>query len=197
MTTFWLQFGLGMAAFAVVTAIAVLAISRFVNGDGTPSDEQRMLLTSGAPGETIESWHICNALVKDAQSSFFIDVLEAGHRNRMITGSAHVPGAGAGAITIDVAKKLSGGVWVGGAIYETSHRLVFLPNRLNTALVQNIGAISIPLSEIKGVHLKSSLLVKDAVIETLSAPLNLRLRAAPAFVDHMRARLTAKALEQA
>ena len=186
--SFWTNFALMMFGLAAAIALLLWFVSKTMIGDGTPDAAQRDFLTSSAADETIVSWHVCNALVHDAQASFFTNVLDAARHARHVTGTAHVPGAGAGQITLDAMKAFSGGLWVGGTVYLTSHRIVFLPNSLNRAFLDKPVAIETALTELKSVYGEKGWLQNHAWITAHAGTIKLRFRAASEFVTEVKSR---------
>jgi hypothetical protein len=168
-----------LAGLLVVTIVVVLAlVSARMSATSQPTEQEILALTSGAPGEAMIDYRICNALIADAVAD--IPVLDAlGSRGRATTLSA----------SLNWASRSMGGLWVGGRAFLTSHRFVFMPNDMNRALHKDLRTIAVDLKDIVAVTDRFGLVTRIIDIQTHTGVLSIRSPDARAFAHRLRAGL--------
>jgi hypothetical protein len=125
-------------------------------------------------GELPQDWaqsvlgkRLCNALIKDAEPDFdaFFAVTDM-----VGLGAAKKPVSAVSS----VAKKLFGGLWVGGTTYLTKDAIIFRPNFLNRLVHKHDCSVRIPLSEITDVEKRFGIGTKIIDISTSKGTLSVR-----------------------
>ncbi len=161
-----------VAAVAIGTAIVIAIFSGVMMMISDPDIEETVLLTSAFPGETLVDYHVCNACLKDAKvnrlSGLMLNAMGSGPETDAVLG---------------LIRKLSGGLWVGGRVFLTSHRIVFWPNRINRAVHEELGEVAIALEDVKSVKTRFGLVTRIVEIETEAGSLAVRLYRAKAFAQ--------------
>ncbi len=116
---------------------------------------------------------LANALMKDA---------EIGDRTQRLLG----PG---GRFGTRAAKKLMGGLWVGGTAYLTEDAVEFHPNGMNRALHKDPESLSvvIPLRGITDVETRFGIATQIIDIKTAIGTLSIRCYGAPGFAKKIQA----------
>ena len=116
---------------------------------------------------------LANALMKDA---------EIGDRTQRLMGAG-------GRIGTSAAKKLMGGLWVGGTAYLTEDAVEFHPNGMNRALHKDPDSLSvvIPLRGITDVETRFGIGTQIIDIKTAIGTLSLRCLGAPGFAKKIEA----------
>ncbi len=152
-----------MLAATVIAIVVVLgAMSLVLMGVAKPKGRDLELLTSGAPGETVLNYWVANAVINTAEVNAF---------GRLAFRAAGAVGED---VILRVVKKLAGGTWVGGRVILTSHRLVFMPNRLNRALQKGVPVIAVRLTDIASVQSRFGMVTRILDVETGAGVLSLR-----------------------
>lgn len=154
---------------AIVLAIALLSIGLNVAEKPDVSDVRER--TGWTPGEGLIESRTCNLLSDKAR--FHERITSMGRR-----GGALLAG-------LMLSSSLTGGVWVGGRVFLTTHRLIFLPNAINQALHANLEAMTIDLARIAAVEVRSGFVTSIVTVKGDGA-ISLRLFSAQAFASKVR-----------
>ena len=163
----------------VVTVVVILAISAVLAATSRPTGNVLAFLTSGAPGERVVDWRTCNACLKDAEPNRL-------GRFVMLKG----PVEATAAMVLRAVKRMMGGLWVGGRVFLTTRRVVFMPNALNRALHNSLSVVVVNLDEVTEVVTRFGLLTRIVDIRTGEGTLTVRGYAMKKFaraVDEARA----------
>jgi hypothetical protein len=116
---------------------------------------------------------LVNALMKDA---------EVGDRAQRVLGAG-------GRFGTNAAKKLMGGLWVGGTAYLTQDAVEFHPNGINRALHKDPDSMSVvlPLRSITAVETRFGIGTKIIDIKTAIGTLSVRCYGAEGFARKIEA----------
>ena len=138
---------------------------------------------AGVPRSLPKDWtkniidkRLCNALIKDAEPDFDVFFNVA---NAVGLGAVKTP---IGSV-VSVAKKLMGGLWVGGTTYLTKDAIVFRPNILNRLVHKQDCSVNIPLSEVTDVQKHFGFGTQIIDIKTLKGTLSIRCYWPTSFID--------------
>jgi hypothetical protein len=88
-----------------------------------------------------------------------------------------------------VAKKLMGGLWVGGTTYLTEDAVIFRPNLLNRLVHKQDYSVSIPLSEITDVKKRFGIGTQIIDVKTSKGTLSFRCYWASSFLEMINQQL--------
>lgn len=146
-----------------------------LEANARPKGRDLELLTASAPDEVVLAYRVCGARFNDVQMSALTQTLIAA------AGTDPDP-------ALDFVRETTGGIWVGGRIVLTSHRIVFLPNGLNRVLQDNLSTIALALPDVSEVRQRFGL--ATALVDISSSSLFLTLRG-------YRMRSFVKAVEEA
>lgn len=163
---------MGETITILIAVIAALFFVYFINvAMAKPKGQDLKLLTSSAPDETIIYYSVCNAQLKDAEPNAIAEkILEA-------FGAQSVGQA------IKLVSKMAGGLWVGGRVIITSHRVVFIPNRMNKLVHEPLSTIAFILPDVLSVSDRFGILTRIVDFQTQSGCLSVRLFNTQALVD--------------
>lgn len=156
----------------LLIALAILGVSVAMSISAKPKGAVLEFLTSGAPGETVIETRVANACLADAEpNALFRYVMDA-------------TGASKGADpALELIRKMSGGLWVGGRVFLTSHRIVFLPNALNRAVHKELPVIAFRLADVTGVATRFGFVTNIADFATPAGLLTVRAYGMKAFAE--------------
>ena len=118
-----------------------------------------------------------NALIPEA---------EMGFAAKFILDKAGVSATGP---VLEVAKKLMGGLWVGGTVAIEERALVFRPNLLNRLVHKSEYTVTIPFKEIFQVNVRLGFVTKITDVVTADGRFSFRCYGAEAFADLLRKQL--------
>jgi hypothetical protein len=118
---------------------------------------------------------VSNALIESAELGAFAEVCSIG------LGIDNAIG-----IPLKLIKKLSGGLWVGGRVFLTTHRVIFMPNGLNTALTDGIDTVALRLADIISCKNPGGFGPTNAVVSTNVGDLKLRAHRSANFIEQLQ-----------
>lgn len=125
---------------------------------------------------------LSNALIKDAEPDF-----------EVFFAVSEVLGLGAGKGAVNsvslVAKKLVGGLWVGGTTYLADDAIIFRPNLLNRLVHKQDCSVIIPLHEITKVNKRFGIGTQIIDIGTLKGVLSIRCYWATSFAEAINSQI--------
>jgi len=153
----------------VVLVIGLLSIGLSAADKPDVSDVRER--TGWTPGESLIEARTCNLL--SDRAGFHARITSMGRR-----GGALLAG-------LMLSSSLTGGIWVGGRAFLTTRRLIFLPNALNQAFHGNLEAMTIDLTRIVAVEVRSGV-VTSIVTVIGDGAISLRLFSAQAFASQVR-----------
>jgi hypothetical protein len=159
---------------AIVLVMSALCILLAANAK--PKGRDLEFLTSSVPGESILDTRVANACLADAEPNALSELI-------MMATDA---GVGTDA-TIGLIRKMSGGLWVGGRVFITSHRVVFIPNGMNRALHKALPVIAFRLSDITEANMRFGMVTKIADVSTKTGTLTIRAFDMNGFVMKLNA----------
>ncbi len=162
--------------------LAIAGLSLILSLTASPSAAQIAALTSSSPDERLIATYVCNASIKGAVPSTLAQMIF------QATGSKAGADAALGAIT-----RMSGGLWVGGRLFLTSHRVIFQPNALNRAAHHSLSDIVFRLTDIQTVSVRSGFVGRLVDFQTAGGTLTIRryrIKALIASVTAARAAVT-------
>ncbi len=143
---------------------------------GQPDEAETAFLTSGFPGERLIRVQVCNACITDAEIDDMAGlVLKA-------LGAAE-----AAALSFEAIRSLTGGLWVGGRVGLTSHRVMFLPNAMNRAVHRDVEIIALRLEDVVAVRDRFGVLTRIVDFETAAGTLTVRVYKARRFLRAVEA----------
>jgi hypothetical protein len=154
----------------VVIGLMSLALGRIAK----PKGDEIRVFTSSAPGETIVDFRICNACLPDARP------------NQFATLALNAMGADGIEGVFALIRKMTGGLWVGGRVILTSHRVIFAPNAMNRAVHESLSMIAIRLRDVTEVKDRFGVGSRIIDIATPEGSLAVRTPRAVAFRDAIR-----------
>lgn len=125
--------------------------------------------------ENIAARKAVNALIQEA---------EIGSAAKFILDKTGTSGA-SGAV-LDVAKKMMGGLWVGGTVTIGQKSLVFRPNWLNRLLHKAEYTVKIPYEKISQVNVRFGFVTRIVDVITGNCKFSFRCYGADAFADVLR-----------
>jgi len=113
---------------------------------------------------------LANALIREAEIGGFGDFLItlAGSSISLVTSAA---------------KKILGGLWVGGTTLLYREKVVFKPNLVNNLIHKEEYVVSIPLKRVQSVSVRFGVLTKIIDIKTSEGVLSVRCFGAKAFAE--------------
>jgi hypothetical protein len=135
------------------------------------------------PGELPQDWaqhiigkRLCNALIRDAEPDFgaffaIADLVGLGTAKNSVNAVS------------SLAKKLMGGLWVGGTTYLTKDSIVFRPNFLNRLVHKDDYSVRIPLGEIIDVKKRFGIGTQIIEIKTSKGTLSIRCYWPTSFIE--------------
>ncbi len=130
-----------IAIFLVVLIVVLLVVFSLITvGLGAiarPKGEDLAFVTSSAADEAVVDYRVANARLREVETNVFFGLLAK---------SLDFDVAAAGSFYL--IKKLTGGMWVGGRVILTTHRIIFLPNAMNRAVTQDLRAIALMLADV-------------------------------------------------
>lgn len=168
--------GLVLFAILVVTIVVVLGgLSLVLHATSKPSDEELRVLTSSHAGESVVAYRVCNALIGDAVAD-----LKGAAPNGLGPAISHA---------LNWTARRAGGLWVGGRVFLTTHRIVFVPNAMNRAVHRNLETVVVDLKDVTEVSERFGLVTRVVEIKTRASTFAIRAYDVRAFADQVRARL--------
>lgn len=163
---------LGVALLILLGVAVMSAISLALMTAAKPKGRDLEMLTSSAPGEQLLAYRVCNACLTDVEPNEFFDLV------MRALGAKQ----GAGAV-LGLTKRLTGGLWVGGRVFLTSQRIVFMPNALNTAIQKGLQTVALNLRDVSGIERRAGFVTKIVDLETPGGVLSVRGAKMQAFAD--------------
>lgn len=163
----------------VITIVVLLLLSAWLSATSQPKGAVLEFLTSSAPGERVLDWRTCNACLADAEPSRLAQLV-------MLKG----PIEATAEMVLKAVRKMMGGLWVGGRVFLTTHRVVFVPNALNRALHNSLSIVVVKLADVTGVVSRFGLFTRIVDVKTAQGTLTVRGHAMKKFaraIDGVRA----------
>jgi hypothetical protein len=147
---------------AVLTFVVLLGLSLVFTAFARPKGALLQRRTASAPGEALLTYRVCNARLSEAKVS------------ELLATVASALGADDAVTALALVEKLMGGLWVGGRVFVTSHRVVFLPNALNRAIHEPLPMIAFALVDITRVRRRFGFVTAIVDVETPAGILTVR-----------------------
>jgi len=145
----------------VLVTLAIAALSALMVLMSRPKGELLSTLTAG--GQSLLDYRVCNACIETAEpNQLFHSVMRAMGADKSANAQ------------LDLIRRKAGGLWVGGRVFLTTDRIVFVPNALNAMLQDNVSAISFDVSEVVDVGQRSGLMTTLVDIRTCANVLTIR-----------------------
>ncbi len=155
----------------VVAIVVVLGVISLIGvAVAKPKGADLALFTSSAPNETVLKYWVANAVINEAEPNAFAKLI------------FNATGAAGEDIILAAVKKFAGGTWVGGRLVLTTHRVVFMPNRMNTALQKNLRVIALRLADITDVQSRFGMVTRIVDIRTAAGALSVRSSGTKAMI---------------
>lgn len=130
-----------IAVFVVVLVVVLLVVFSLISAGlgaiARPKGGDLEFVTSSAADEAVIEFRVANARLREVEPNMFFGLLAK---------SLDFDVAAAGSFYL--IKKLTGGMWVGGRVILTTHRIIFLPNAMNRAVTRDLQAIALLLSDV-------------------------------------------------
>ena len=161
------------AVFALVFGVIYLITSSV----SSPSPDELPLLTSSHPNERLLRYALANTALSEAEPSILYDII------------LDLAGLQKGVdFVFSVTRAMSGGLWVGGRVFLTTHRLIFLPNSMNKLVhSSSLMSVVIDLSDLAKVTDEWAVLTHIVNLSTRSGvALKFRLFSAEEFSAAIR-----------
>ncbi len=152
-----------MAVLIVVLLVVFSLISIGMGKIAEPKGDDLAFVTSSAPNEAVVEYRVANARLTD---------VEPNELYRLLATTLDFDVAAGG--TFFLIKKLTGGLWVGGRVILTTHRIMFLPNAMNRATTQGLDAIALRLTDVTGVSDRFGVGSRIIDVETSGGALTFR-----------------------
>jgi len=148
-----------------------------LEANARPKGRDLALLTASAPDERVLAYRVCGACFQDVQPSAFASAL-------VDAADAHLEPV------LGVIRQMTGGIWVGGRVILTTHRVVFSPNGLNRMLQDNPPTIALALADLS--EAKQRFGLATAIVDIRSPAFTLtvrgyRMRSFVAVIERARA----------
>jgi hypothetical protein len=156
-----LVFGIVFVFIAILIPIALL--SAFLSAIAKPKGKDLEFLTSSAPGERVLEYRAANACIRDAEPNLLATLIFKATKTDDVTD-----------VTFAFIKTMTGGLWVGGRVFLTSHRVVFMPNAMNRAVHNKLEVIALNISDITSHKLRFGIVTKIADFNTQAGSLTVR-----------------------
>lgn len=162
----------------LLVPIALMAVVQVVfEANARPKGRDLTLLTASAPSERVLAYRVCGACFQEVQPSAFVGALfdAADAQLEPVLG---------------VIGQMTGGIWVGGRVILTNHRVVFLPNALNRLVQDNLPTIALALADVN--EAKQRFGLATAIVDIRSPAFTLtvrgyRMRSFVAAIERARA----------
>ncbi len=170
------------ALIFVASVAAIFAISFAMTLNAKPKGEDLAFFTSSAPDESVIDFRVANACLADAEPNALFNVIMAA------TGASKSVDP-----TLHLIKQMSGGLWVGGRVILTTHRVIFTANAMNRAVHTALPVIAFRLSDVSGVTTRFGFVTRIAAIRTPAGTLTVRAFGMNRFaeaIEQARARRT-------
>jgi hypothetical protein len=153
-------------AVTLITVVLILvvfgALVVVLTMNAKPKGKDLAFLTAGA-GEQVLAYRVVNACLKEAAPNAFFNFVMDKLGAQTATDLAFA--------TI---KSMSGGLWVGGRAFLTTHRLVFMPNAMNRAVHEALPVIAIDLAAVTDVADRFGVGTRILDVKTAQGDLTLR-----------------------
>jgi hypothetical protein len=130
-----------IVACIIVLIVVLGGIALILGSVARPKGKEIALFTSSAPDEAIIAYKVVNACLSNAEPNAFA---------AFIFKQTHTDNAANK--TFDFIRKMTGGLWVGGRVVLTNHRIIFTPNGLNRALHKDLPVIALFLTDLTEVR---------------------------------------------
>ncbi len=166
------QTGAYAVAFVLLIYLAIAAVAAMVRATSRPKPEELAALER-TPGERYIDYRVANALIRDAKPNFVFENLFD-----FLGGNLLAAGVSRSLVWVG---RMTGGLWVGGRVFLTTHRIVFEPNALNRAVTSGIGVIVLNLAEVTAIE-RRGIVAWIIDVKTASGTLSLRCGRAQVFV---------------
>lgn len=156
------ELALFLLLVAAITLMAIIQLVLEVNA--RPKGRDLALLTSSAPSERVLAYRVCGACFQDVQPSAFTNALVDAADAQLEQLES----------VVGVIRQMTGGVWVGGRVILTTHRVVFLPNGLNRMLQDNLPTIALALADVS--EAKQRFGLATAIVDVRGSAFTLTVR---------------------
>ncbi|MBL8537029.1 MAG: hypothetical protein JNM59_06460 [Hyphomonadaceae bacterium] len=162
----------------LLVPIALMAVIQVVlEANARPKGRDLVMLTASAHGERVLAYRVCGACFQEVQPSALANTI-------FDSADAHLEPV------LGVVRQMTGGIWVGGRVILTTHRVVFLPNGLNRMLQDNLPTIALALADVSEAKQRFGLATAIVAIRSPAFTLTVRgyrMRSFVADIERARA----------
>lgn len=172
---------LAAALFVAVITVILLIFYAIMIFLATPSDDEIKSLTNAYPQETLTRYALANVFFEHVEISDSFDRFFSAIIGRFFTSAWQ-----------KTTKQVLGGMWVGGRLFQTSHRLIFMPNSGNLLAHKHLGPLYMDLDSVIDVVDQWGLITPIGEVKSLHRAIKFRCFSAKEFTaairEHVRSR---------